>query len=84
MNEVEVIGRKCEPSIQVVDLQSVTLATALPRPRVPTVRGNDCDESHRRDGSCGDLRRAWVITSQRPVGDVERKEMVHSPGATNY
>lgn len=34
MDEVEVVGRKCEPSIQVVDLQSVTLATALPGPRV--------------------------------------------------
>jgi hypothetical protein len=29
MNEVEVVGRKREPSVQVVDLQSVMLATAL-------------------------------------------------------
>lgn len=30
MNEVEVVGRKCEPSIQVVDLQRVSLASVLP------------------------------------------------------
>lgn len=51
MNEIEVVGRKCESSIQVVDLQSGTLATVLPGPRVPRRRGNYVDFSHRRDDS---------------------------------
>ena len=61
MNEVEVVGRKCEPSIQVVDLQRVSLATALPDFRALDERGGYGDELRRRAGSCtrGSRFRRW-------------------------
>lgn len=80
MNEVEVVGRKCEPSVQVVDLHSVILAIAPSRPRVPGVRGNYGNECHLTEDSW-----ALVITSRRLLTEMEgKKEMVHSLGATSY
>lgn len=64
MNEVEVVCRECEPLVQVVDLQSVLLATALSSNTCLGTRGNVGDESHRTDDydeKC-DLRRALVIS----------------------
>lgn len=52
MNEVKVVGRKREPSIQVVDLQTVSLATALPDFHALNERGGYGNELRRRPGSC--------------------------------
>jgi hypothetical protein len=77
MNEVEVVGRKCKPSVQVVDLPSVMLATALSRPRIPGVRGNYGDECHRKEDSCcekSDRHGALVIPSHRLLVEVEGRK----------
>lgn len=79
MNEVEVVGRKCETSIQVVNLQSVKLATALPAFHALDERAGYGDELRRRAGSWykTGLLRTLVIISQLLDGEVERsKEMI--------
>lgn len=61
MNEVEVVGRKCEPSIQVVDLQRLSSATVLPDFRALDEKGGYGNELRRRAGSCtrGSRIRRW-------------------------
>lgn len=55
MNEVEVVGRKCESPVQVVNLQSVTLATALPETTRPRSRSIMLMVLQRREDSGGEM-----------------------------